>query len=319
MRAVWLEEERISVREDAPEPAGSGGEAVVRVTRAGICATDLELARGYYPYTGIPGHEFVGVVERGPDELVGKRVVGEINAVCGGCAACQAGRGNHCERRTVLGIVNRPGAFAERLSLPPENLHRVPDHVPDDVAVFTEPLAAALRVMEQLTPRSEERVLVLGDGRLGQLVARVMTLAGHDVEAAGRHERKLALLRAAGIRTCGPDSVEAGAFDVVVECTGSAGGFATARRALRPQGTLVLKSTYAGQLTLDASALVVDEIRVQGSRCGPFAPAIALLSEGKVDPRPLIDARFPLREGPAAFAQAGAGAPGVLKVLLDID
>jgi len=257
------------------------------------------------------------VMEQGPDHLVGRRVVGEINAVCGECAACRAGRRNHCERRTVLGIVNRPGAFAERLSLPAENLHVVPDSVPDEVAVFVEPLAAALRVTEQLDPGEGDRVLVLGDGRLGQLVARVLALSGYDIEAVGRHERKLELLRALGIRTSAPEEIRAAAFDAVVECTGSAEGFAAARRAVRPLGALVLKSTYAGSLTLDASSLVVDEVRVVGSRCGPFVPALALLEAGAVDPRPLIDARFPLAEGVRAMARAGE--PGVLKVLLDFD
>ncbi|HMB70261.1 MAG TPA: alcohol dehydrogenase catalytic domain-containing protein, partial [bacterium] len=185
MKAIWLEAKAVTLRDDLAEPDGAG-EAVVRVTQAGVCATDLELVRGYYPYTGILGHEFVGVVEQGPDHLVGRRVVGEINAVCGECAACRAGRRNHCERRTVLGIVNRPGAFAERLSLPAENLHVVPDSVPDEVAVFVEPLAAALRVTEQLDPGEGDRVLVLGDGRLGQLVARVLALSGYDIEAVGR-------------------------------------------------------------------------------------------------------------------------------------
>lgn len=316
MLALWLENRRLSVRRDVPEPDPPAGEAVVRVTRAGVCATDLELVRGYYPFTGIPGHEFVGVVERGPEALVGRRVVGEINAVCHECEACRAGRPRHCERRTVLGIVNRPGAFAGKLALPAENLHVVPDHVPDDVAVFTEPLAAALRIPEQLTLRAEDRVLVLGDGRLGQLVVRVLQRTGCRLAATGRHRAKLALLERLGVESIPPESLPPGAFDVVVECTGSAEGFASARRAVRPLGTIVLKSTYAGALTVDASAIVVDEITVLGSRCGPFAPALRLLADGAIDPTPLIHARFPLGEGAAAFARAAE--PGVLKVLIDV-
>ncbi len=254
MRALWLEDRRLSVR-DTPTPEPPPGEALVRVVRAGICNTDIELTRGYYRFTGIPGHEFVGIVERGPDALLGRRVVGEINAVCGSCRACASGRRTHCECRTVLGIAGRNGAFADYLTLPAENLHPVPDAVPTDAAVFTEPLAAALEVQEQVRLQA-------------------------------------------------------------VECTGNPEGFAVAQRALRPRGTLVLKSTYAGALTLDASAVVVNELTVVGSRCGPFPPALRLLAEGRVAVQPLIHARYPLGEAPAAFAHAQR--PGVLKVLLEI-
>lgn len=315
MLALWLQQRQLTLRDDLPDPEPRIGEAVVRVLCAGVCGTDLELVRGYYPYTGVPGHEFVGVVERGPDHLEGRRVVGEINAVCGSCSACAAGRRNHCERRTVLGIVGRDGAFAERLRLPAENLHVVPDGVPAEAAVFTEPLAAALRIGEQLEIAQGARVLVLGDGRLGQLVARALAPRGCDLVVAGRHASKRELLEAAGIRTVRAGAAGEGAFDVVVECTGNEEGFAEARRALRPQGTLVMKSTYAGRLEVDASSLVVDEITLVGSRCGPFAPALRLLDEGVVDPRPLVHARFPLREGVAAFDEARR--PGVLKVLIE--
>jgi threonine dehydrogenase-like Zn-dependent dehydrogenase len=314
--ALWLEDRRLSVRDDVPIPPPAPGEALVRVLRAGICNTDIELTRGYYPFTGIPGHEFVGLVERGPDPLLGRRVVGEINAVCGRCDACRQGRRSHCERRTVLGIVGRNGAFAEYISLPAENLHAVPDTVPTDAAVFTEPLAAALEIQEQVRVHATDRVLVVGDGKLGQLVARTLALTGCNLLVVGRHPAKLALLAERGIATGGADAPDAGRYDLAVECTGNPEGFAVAQRALRPRGTLILKSTYAGALTLDASMVVVNELTIVGSRCGPFLPALRLLAEGRVAVEPLIHARYPLRDAPAAFEHAQR--PGVLKVLVEV-
>jgi threonine dehydrogenase-like Zn-dependent dehydrogenase len=316
MQALWLENNQLQLRDDAPIPNPPPGEALVRVVRAGICNTDLELLRGYYPYTGILGHEFVGVVEQGPEHLQGQRVVGEINAVCGQCRFCRSGQPTHCENRTVLGIVNRNGAFAEYLSLPIENLHRVPGNVPTDVATFTEPIAAALEIQQQVKVSPAERVLVVGDGKLGQLVAQTLAVTGCNLLVVGRHQEKLANLAARGIQTGLEDAVADRAFDVSVECTGNPAGFAIARRALRPRGTLVLKSTYAGQLTFDASSLVVDEITLIGSRCGPFPAALDLLASGQVDVEPLIHARYPLSEGLAAFERAST--KGVLKVLLDM-
>ena len=314
MQALWLENNQLQLRHDVPIPEPPPGEALVRVVRAGICNTDLELLRGYYPYSGVLGHEFVGVVEHGPKHLQGQRVVGEINAVCGQCRFCQSGQPTHCENRTVLGIVNRNGAFAEYLSLPVENLHLVPDTVPTDVATFTEPVAAALEIQQQVTVRPEQRVLVVGDGKLGQLVAQTLALTGCNLLVVGRHQDKLANLAARGIQTGQPDAVTERAFDLSVECTGNPAGFEIARRALRPRGTLVLKSTYAGQLTFDASSLVVDEITLIGSRCGPFPAALQLLASGQVDVEPLIHARYSLSEGLAAFERASTR--GVLKVLL---
>lgn len=314
MQALWLENNQLQLRHDVPIPEPPPGEALVRVVRAGICNTDLELLRGYYPYSGVLGHEFVGVVEHGPQHLQGQRVVGEINAVCGQCRFCQSGQPTHCENRTVLGIVNRNGAFAEYLSLPVENLHLVPDTVPTDVATFTEPVAAALEIQQQVTVRPEQRVLVVGDGKLGQLVAQTLALTGCNLLVVGRHQDKLANLAARGIQTGQPDAVTERAFDLSVECTGNPAGFEIARRALRPRGTLVLKSTYAGQLTFDASSLVVDEITLIGSRCGPFPAALQLLASGQVDVEPLIHARYSLSEGLAAFERASTR--GVLKVLL---
>ena len=289
MRALWLEDRRLTLREDVPMPIPAPGEALVRVLAAGICNTDIELTRGYYPFTGILGHEFVG-------EVNGRRVVGEINAVCHECEACRNGRATHCEHRTVLGIINRNGAFAEYLTLPEENLHAVPDDLPTEEAIFAEPLAAALEIQEQVRITADDRVLVVGKGKLGSLVAQTLARTGCRVSVVGRQE------------------VAEGKFDVAIECSGNPEGFEKARRALRPRGTLVMKSTYAGDLTFNASALVVDEITLLGSRCGPSAPALQLLAEGKIDPRPMIHARYPLREVNAAFAHAEQR--GVLKVLL---
>ena len=253
MLALWLENRQLTLRDDLDKPAPGPGEALIRVNCAGICNTDLELTRGYYPFAGIPGHEFVGVVEQGPPDLQGKRVVGEINAACGECPTCRAGRTTHCERRTVLGIVGRHGAFAEYLTLPAMNLHLVPDDLPDDVAVFTEPLAAALEIQQQVDFSPDDRVLVAGDGKLGQLIARTLVPIGCELCVVGRRPEKLALLERAGIRCGTGDQVEPGSFDLAIECTGNPDGFELARRALRPRGTLVLKSTYARKLTIDAS------------------------------------------------------------------
>ncbi len=316
MKGLWLENKKLELRTDIPEPEIKDGEARVKVLCAGICNTDLELIRGYYPYQGILGHEFVGVVEAGPQHLINQRVVGEINAACGHCKFCLRDEPTHCENRTVLGIVNRNGAFADYLSLPSENLYPIADHIPTEVATFTEPIAAALEIQTQVKIHPDDKVLVVGDGKLGQLVAQTLGITGCDLLAIGRHDEKLANLRARGIKTGFADDVQERTFDVAVECTGNAGGFAIAQRALRPRGTLVLKSTYAGNLSLDASALVVDEITLIGSRCGRFAPALELLAQEKIDVQPLIDARYPLSEGLSAFERAQT--KGTQKVLLNI-
>ena len=315
MRSLWLEERTLSVREiERPTPAS--GEALVRVRLAGICATDLELVKGYYPYAGVPGHEFVGEIVEAPraPERIGERVVGEINAVCGNCGTCHRGHPRHCERRTVLGIVNRNGAFAEFLTLPLANLLRVPDHVPDESAVFTEPLAAALGIRAQVPIGPKERVLVIGAGRLGQLIARSLVPSGARIEAVVRHERQRDLLRAAGVHVISEEDLPLRAVDVAIEATGSPSGFALAQKAVRPRGTIVLKSTYAGRLEIDAALIVVDEITIVGSRCGDFAPALQMLDAGQIDPRDLIDSERPLGEALAAFEQAER--PGALKILL---
>jgi threonine dehydrogenase-like Zn-dependent dehydrogenase len=316
MQGVWLDG-ALSVRADLPLPRAGPGWALVRVRLAGICGTDLQLLRGYYPFRGVIGHEFVGEIveaETAP-ERVGERVVGEINLGCGGCVECLAGRPGHCEKRKVVGLRDRDGAFAQWLALPLGNLHRVPDAVPDEAAVFAEPLAAALAITQQVSLRPEDRVLLVGAGRLGQLIARVLVLHGCDLAVVARHRRQRELLEAAGIPWVDEASALRGGCDMVVEATGSPQGLELARRALRARGTLVLKSTYRGSVTLDLASLVVNEQRLVGSRCGPFAPALRLLGAGLVDPLPLIEVRYPLVEAPAALARAAGG--GVLKVLLD--
>ncbi len=315
MRALWLEDRALGARGDVPLPVPPAGEALVRVRLAGICNTDLELVKGYYPFAGIPGHEFVGeVVSAETPGWAGRRVVGEINASCGSCPTCAAGRRTHCPARTVLGIKGRNGAMAECLTLPVANLHAVPDGVSDEAAVFTEPLAAALEVQEQVAIGRGARVVVIGDGKLGQLVSRTLAIAGHAPTVVGRHRRKLALLARAGIATAAAADLAPREADVVVECTGNPDGLALARSLVRPRGTIVLKSTYHGDVTVNLSAIVVDEVTLVGSRCGPFAPALAMLAGGAITVTDLIDDRFALADGVRAFARAAEH--GVLKVLI---
>jgi threonine dehydrogenase-like Zn-dependent dehydrogenase len=315
MQGLWLEAQQIALKTDLPKPTPTAGEALVKVLRAGICNTDLELMRGYYPYQGVLGHEFVGVVEQGPTALLNQRVVGSINAACGRCEYCDRGIPSHCANRTVLGIVNRNGAFADYLCLPVANLHPIPDTIPTDAATFVEPIAAALEIQEQIKITPNDRVLVVGDGKLGQLVAQTIALTGCELLAIGRHAEKLANLKARGIQTGFTADVQPRSFDIAVECTGNPAGFATALKSLRPRGKLVLKSTYAGKLSLDASAIVVDEITLLGSRCGPFAPAIELLAQQQIDVMPLIQGRYALADGLAAFEHAQQ--KGVMKILLE--
>lgn len=319
MLGLWLEDQKTTLRDDLPVPEPPTGEALIRMRLAGICATDLEMVRGYYPFTGIMGHEFVGEVIRSPSEpgLEGKRVVGEINASCGICRACKADRPSHCENRTVLGILNRNGVFAEYLTLPVENLHVVPAPLPDEAAVFTEPLAAALEIQQQIQIRPTDRVLVIGAGRLGQLVAQTLALTGCDLQVVTRHAAQEKLLAMRGIATCRGEAVPERGLDVVVEATGSPQGFLLARRAVRPRGTIVMKSTYKGEMQINFSSIVVDEITLVGSRCGPFTPALNLLESGNVEMLPLITARFPLAEAETAIQQAAQ--PGTLKILLSND
>ncbi len=317
MHGLWLEGQRLSYREDLPTPEPGPGEALIQLRLAGVCATDLEMVRGYYPFTGVPGHEFVGQVVAAPDapEWVGRRVVGEINLTCGACRFCRMGMPTHCERRTVLGILGHDGVFAEYFTLPIENLHLVPDEVPDEMAVFTEPLAAALEILQQVHVRPTDRVLVVGAGRLGMLIAWTLSLTGADVSAVVRRDRQRELLAPYGVQALAADEVPPQGMDLVVEATGNPQGLSLAKQALRPRGTLVLKSTFAGDTTLNLAPFVVDEVTVVGSRCGPFAPALRHLAQRRVDPRPLIEARYSLAQGEAAFEHAAR--PGVFKVLLE--
>lgn len=314
MRALVFDgEPRLS--SSRPRPDAPPGEVRLRTLLAGICNTDLEIVRGYAGFHGILGHEFVALVDEAEDPaLVGRRVVGEINVGCGTCATCRAGRPHHCPHGTALGIRGRDGALADYFCLPASNLHPVPDQIADEAAVFVEPLAAACRILEQVHLRPGDRTIVLGDGKLGLLVAQALALTGCHLLVVGRHVEKLSILSERGIATrLGDQGLEAGA-DLVVECTGRAEGFHTARQLVRAEGTLVLKSTYHGSIAADLSSIVVDEVQLVGSRCGPFAPALRLLAQGLVDVAPLVEAVYPLEKAVAALEHAGRR--GALKVLV---
>lgn len=316
MQGIWLEDQKLSLRENIPEPLPEEDEALIRTRLAGICSTDLELVKGYYPYTGVLGHEFVGEVVEAPSapEMEGKRVVGEINAVCGECFHCLEGRPRHCLNRTTLGISGRDGVFAEFFTLPVRNLLLVPKSIPDRKAVFVEPLAAAVEIVDQTHIKPTDQVIVVGAGRLGQLISQVLYLTGCDLKVVVRHDHQKERLEEKGIATITEEEIPRGVADVVVDATGAPGGFQAARQAVRPRGKLILKSTYAGNLGFDASALVVDEISLIGSRCGPFEPALRLMEGHLVDPTILISQTLPLSEGLLAFQRAKQ--LDVMKVLL---
>jgi len=313
MRALFWDgsEARVVHR---PEPQANADMAVVRVALAGVCNTDLELVKGYMGFCGVLGHEFVGTVVDGPEAWRGRRVVGEINFACDRCALCARGLQRHCPNRRVMGILNVDGAFAEQVAVPVGNLHAVPDNVPDDAAVFTEPLAAAFEILEQVRVEPGMECVVLGDGKLGLLVAQVLVRTGARVLAVGKHEDKLRHLRTRGVRTATVDEWKREPADLVVEATGSASGFALAAAAARPRGTVVLKSTVAETAPLNLAPLVINEITAVGSRCGPFAPALRALETGTVDVCSLISARVPLVRADEGLRLAAE--PGVLKVLI---
>lgn len=313
MLGVVLTSDALVVRGDLPVPEPAPGEVRVRVLSAGICETDLQLMQGYMGFAGVLGHEFVGIAESG--RFAGQRVVGEINCSCHVCPVCRSGAANHCPHRTVLGILGRDGAFAESVTLPERNLHVVPDTVTDEQAVFVEPLAAAFQIIEQIPELRGQRVLVLGDGRLGQLCARVLHRHAANVTVIGKHAEKLALLTACGISSqLRGDQPPDRSADVVVDCTGSPTGITDAFAWLRPRGTLVLKTTVAGTPALSWAPIVIDELRVIGSRCGPFPPALAALATGGIDVTPLISQRFPLSDALRAFEQVQQRS--AIKVLL---
>ena len=330
MRALVFRNDVLTFEKNYPLPDLQSGEALIRVLLAGICNTDLEIVRGYMAFEGVLGHEFVGIVEAvhegpgasPPTYLIGKRVVGEINAAChrSDCAYCRQNMFTHCPNRTTLGIVNRDGAFAEYLTLPVANLHLVPDNVSDEEAVFVEPLAANFEIVEQVHIKPTDSVVILGDGKMGQLAAQVLTLSGCEVMMVGKHEEKLALAEKRGVHTFVLSDATSFTLenkrrvDLLVECSGSAQGLELALRLVRPRGTLILKSTVSEKSLFHLAPIVIDEIRIQGSRCGPFAPAIRALSQHTIDIHPLISAHYNLDDGLAAFEYAVR--PGVLKVLV---
>jgi threonine dehydrogenase-like Zn-dependent dehydrogenase len=319
MKAIVFDD-TLNYKEDHPLPdLSKANEALIRVKIAGICNTDLEIIKGYMGFKGIPGHEFVGTVEKADERnksFIGKRVVGEINCICGVCDYCTGGLPRHCPERTTLGIAGRDGAFAEYLTLPAENLHEVPDNVSDEEAVFTEPLAAAFEIVEQVNIKPTDRIIVLGDGKLGLLCAFVLALTGAEVTLAGNHEHKLAIAREAGINIrFAKDLLMDNRYDIVVEATGAPEGLKGALELVRPRGTIVLKSTVASTREVDLNKIVIDEVTFIGSRCGPFEPALRALSDKTVNVTSLISGIFPASNALEAFRMAGQ--KGSLKVLID--
>ncbi|MCH2203621.1 MAG: alcohol dehydrogenase catalytic domain-containing protein [Fuerstiella sp.] len=315
MRALELQDSDLTFRSDYSEPVPSNDEVNVRILKAGICETDLQLVRGYMGFRGIPGHEFVGIPVSGRFE--GCRVVGEINCPCGECTTCKAGRPRHCPHRSVVGILNRNGAFADLLSIPEKCLHPVPDHVPNEFAVFVEPVAAACRIIEQQLVRPNDSVLILGAGRLGNLCAQVLKPKCGELLVVGKHAWKLSR-----IAECEIESEELQSFvpqakwDIVVDCTGSPSGLETALHSVRACGTIVLKTTIASEQSLHMAPVVIDETRIVGSRCGPFEPAMKLISEGRLQLAPMISATYDIEAAVEAFQVSSRS--DVLKVQLNL-
>ncbi|PYS89922.1 MAG: alcohol dehydrogenase [Acidobacteria bacterium] len=321
MLALRISDQQLKLQDIAKPDAD--GEALVRVLRSGICGTDFELVKGYSGFQGTPGHEFVGIVETAGDrpEIIGKRVVGEINAGCGVCELCKVGDPRHCPARTVLGIVGRDGAHAEFLKLPSRNLLEVPANVSDEAAVFVEPLAAAIGIIERFQFEAGSNVAVVGDGKLGILCARALNITppSKSITMIGRNDEKLKLAAKSGVETIKSDRAlkVKHRFDAVVEASGSVDGFATALEIVKPRGAIVLKSTYHGLAKWDASRVVVNEVTVVGSRCGRFEPALQMLASNQIEVEDLISEDFSLSNGIEAFEHAGT--KGVLKVLLRMD
>lgn len=314
MRAIRLEGSHLSFLREHP-PAELDGLIKVDVLTAGICETDMQLRQGYMGFQGTLGHEFVGLATSG--RFSGQRVVGEINCACHNCPVCAAGHPRHCPHRTVIGILNHDGAFADSVWVPEENLHAVPDSLSTDEAVFTEPVAAACRILEQVDIRPDSSVVILGDGRLGNLCAQVLSTTGCRLQVVGKHDWKLQRLRELNIATITLNDFQpAKSADVVVDCTGSTSGFELALQAVQPCGAVVLKTTVASEQSLHLAPIVIDEVRVIGSRCGPFAPALQMLADGRVQVKNLISARYPLEDAQTAFSHAER--PDTLKVLFDV-
>ncbi|HYO88974.1 MAG TPA: alcohol dehydrogenase catalytic domain-containing protein [Candidatus Limnocylindrales bacterium] len=311
MRALVLKD-GLRFQPEAASPESGGDQVLVRIARAGICNTDLELRAGYMGFEGIPGHEFVGIAETGL--WAGKRVVGEINVADGTCDLCLRGMRTQCRHRTTVGMSGHDGAFADYLALAAANLHEVPDGVSDDEAVFTEPLAAALQVLEAIHLSPRDRVVVIGAGKLGLLVAQVLALTGANLTVIARRERPRQLLERWRIPAVNAADLEDQRAQVIVDCTGTAEGFQLAQRLVEPRGTIVLKSTYTMVPSANLTRVAVDEVHVVGSRCGPFEAALRLLARRSVDVASMIDARYPIEQGMEAFARAAE--PGALKVLL---
>jgi threonine dehydrogenase-like Zn-dependent dehydrogenase len=314
MKAICWDGDAVTLDSSYPPPVPDPYTAIVKVHLAGICSTDLQIFKGYMKFRGVPGHEFVGSVSQGPEEWLGKRVVGEINFGCGKCELCARDLTRHCPNRTVMGIVNADGAFAEYVAVPVENLHPVPGSISDEQAVFTEPLAAAFEILRQIQISTGDEILMIGDGKLGNLCAQVLRLTGAKVTVLGKHRDKLELIKRAGVRTMLLNDWQPRLFDVVVEATGSAVGLDLAISAVRPRGTLVLKSTIAGAHQVSLAPLVINEINLIGSRCGIFSDALEALDASQVSVVPLIEQVYPLEQGIEAIQHAAR--PGARKILL---
>jgi threonine dehydrogenase-like Zn-dependent dehydrogenase len=314
MQALEWDGQSLRLNSAYREPSLDAATALVKVHLAGICSTDLQILKGYMGFRGVPGHEFVGTVREGPRDLVAKRVVGEINFGCGHCDYCRRDLIRHCPNRSVMGILNADGAFADCVAVPISNLHQVPDTISDEEAVFTEPLAAAFEILTQIQLDPGDEVLVLGDGKLGNLCAQALRLSGAKITALGKHADKLALIKRAGVRTMLLSDWQPRWFDVVVEATGSASGLELALSAARPRGTLILKSTIAGNHQVSLAPIVINEINVIGSRCGPFVDALDALAARQVSVTPLIEKIYLLSDGVAAMQHAALN--GAKKVLL---
>jgi threonine dehydrogenase-like Zn-dependent dehydrogenase len=316
MKAL-IYKEGLQLINDYPAPTPASDEVLIKVTHAGICNTDLEIIKGYMGFSGIPGHEFVGVVEESVDrDLIGKGVVGEINISCGSCEFCLRSMQNHCPERSVLGILKRDGVFAELVTIPKNNIHIIPDTVTDEEAVFVEPLAAAFRILEQVDIKPDDRVCVLGDGKLGLLIGQVISLTGCDLIVVGKHSEKLSILKSRGVSTLLLPEFDRKGFDIVIDSTGSSLGITMALDIVRSGGTVILKTTVVEKGAIDLNRIVVNEIKVLGSRCGPFGRAIEALEAKSVDVMPLISRVFPLDDAIEAFEYAARG--NVLKVILKI-